>query len=94
MQAASALQYLVSHQWALIHSGLSLLLVASHYVSSVPHIILQQPFEGLTFVLAKLNHKPAQYEPIIGRVPSLRYDAGLRFSLHFFWLLHTTSSSS
>ena len=87
-------QYLVNHEWAPIFVALSLVLVGGHYINSVAHIILQQPLEGLTFVLAKLNDEPAQNEPLIRGIPALRANAGLGISLHLFWLLHRTSLSS
>ena len=82
-----SLQYLVGHQ-VLTFCLLSRLPMCGHHKGSVPHIILQQPLEGLTFVLsAKLNRTPAQNEPIVTRVSALGENAGLRFSLHLLWPL-------
>lgn len=86
--------YLVGHQCVLTHCGLLLLLTSSHDVGNVVYMIFQQPFEGLTFVLAKLNRIPAQNEPIITGVPALRENAVLRFSLHLLWLLRRRPSAS
>lgn len=79
------LPYLVGN--IIIRTDFVIFLLPRHKKGNIVNIILQQPFEGLTIVLAKLNDKPAQNKTIILRVPALSENTGLGFSLHLLWLL-------
>lgn len=79
--------YLVGHKWALGHARLPLLLVSGEDISSPAHVVLQEPLEGLTLVLTKLDAVAAQHQSGVPRVSALGDDAGSRLLLHLLRLL-------